>query len=149
MSVFKGKRWIVPLVLLVAIAAASYLRWEVVGERAVGDKVIKWEKDRWTNEVWIAHYTLYGMLVEGSRKPANDSDEIEDSTRAAWMEEKKLAGARDILAGIMILWLYAEFLWTGKKENIIENTYFIVGAAGIAMSAYLNFLDCCRLGDAV
>ncbi len=109
MGKLREKRWIVPLVLLAIIASASYFRWEVLDERAVGDEVVKRERDRWTNEVWHFRYTFYGARVENSRQLARDTAGTDVSIRAA-RREIVLTRTMDILAMVLILWMFTELL---------------------------------------
>ena len=105
-----------PLVLLAILASASYFRWEVLDEKAAGNEVVKRERDRWTNEVWIFRYTVYGVPVENSRQLAKDTDGPDGPARAA-KKEMVVTRTTDILAGLLILWMYTELLRTGTKRN--------------------------------
>ena len=116
MGKLREKRWIVPLVLLAIIASASYFRWEVLDERAVGDEVVKRERDRWTNEIWLFRYTIYGEPIKNSRQLAKDTDGSDVSARAA-KKEVILTRTIDIWAALLILWLYTELLRKGIKRN--------------------------------
>lgn len=109
MGTLMGKRWIVPLILLAIIATASFFRWEVLDEKVIGDEVVKWERDRWTNEVWLFRYTLYGAPVEKSRQLARDTAGTDVSARAA-RREIILTRTMDILVMILILWMVTELL---------------------------------------
>ena len=113
MGILGDRRWIVPLVLLAIIASASYFRWEVLDERAVGDEVVKRERDRWTNEVWLFRYTTYGVPVENSRQLAGGGS---GSARAE-KREILLTRTMDILVMLLILWMYMELLRRGKRRN--------------------------------
>jgi hypothetical protein len=47
----------VPLVLLIALLLLMVFRWETIATKTVDSGVLKWERDRWTGDIWYSQYT--------------------------------------------------------------------------------------------
>jgi hypothetical protein len=107
MKAATSRRWILPLALLALLVVTSYFRWEVLEETATGDSVVKWELDRWTREIWVVTYSSFDAHERISQQLAGDPQGSEASA-VALKTEKTLTRVRDLLAALMILWLFLE-----------------------------------------
>ena len=117
MNSIRGKRWVLPLVLLLVIVTASALRWDVEATKTYDTGVLKWERDRWTGDTWIKHYG--GWYAEATLAlPPNAL--TQERVEKAHVKMKTLSLARDILAGGMVLWLAVELLREYRKKEKAE-----------------------------
>ena len=120
MDSIRGKRWVIPLVLLLVIVAASGLRWNEEASKTLEDGVLRWERDRWTRDLWVKGYYLE---LAGERLAVPDW--TRSANERAWALRDNLTLARDILAGVTIFWLAVELLRDYRKKEKVktgENT---------------------------
>lgn len=113
----KNKRWLLPLVLLLVIVAASGLRWNQEATKTIDDGVIKWERDRWTGDLWLKGYTIGGSGVKLALRPSEWTEEKNDSAHSLMVA---LSRTRDILAGGMIFWMALELLREYRKKEKVK-----------------------------
>lgn len=117
MNSIRGKRWVLPLVLLLVIVTASALRWNEEASKTLEDGVLRWERDRWTGDLWLKGYLIKqsGMVLAAP----NVTEELNEKAMAL---KNNLTLARDILAGGMVLWLVVELIRLYRRTEQEEST---------------------------
>lgn len=105
-------RWVVLLIIFIFLLAAFAFRYNVEATKSVNEGVIKWEKDRWTGNVWVHCYLVTGKYTGKVTilSPAFDTDkpEYKEAYDKATRKRNLLTYGWFFSIGITIVWLAYE-----------------------------------------
>lgn len=118
-------RWIVLLIIFIILLTAFAFRYNIEATKTVDHGIVKWEKDRWTGNVWVHYYVFAGNIRGGIMILSTDFDINKPEEREEyWDAYGKAIRKRNLLtyvwcftAGITAIWLACEL-----KRKFIETT---------------------------
>lgn len=91
--------WKKPLIFLLILLLVFMLRWDTEASKTSNDEVLKWERDRWTGDLWMNYYTPKGSgFILSSVERFVDAEGMRKTLSDTW----KMA------TGIVIVWLAVE-----------------------------------------
>ena len=108
-----NKRWIIPLVIIAVILLAGLFRYNIEATKTTDEGVIKWERDRWTGDLWVK---VYGLRNSG--RVIAVPEWTEEQSAAIRRKEEYINLARDIILIGLIFWLLLELHLMRKKSLI-------------------------------
>lgn len=103
-----NRRYIIPLIILVILILLVAFRWDVQATKSYSWSVAKWEKDRWTGEVWLSRYSPDGSEVTPTLHEEERIGPITTALTVAWWV---------LLAGDLA-WLLGIFMGMKGKEAV-------------------------------
>lgn len=91
-------RWIIPLLVLIALLTANSYRWtDTLASKTCDDYVLKWSQDTWTGHYWASVFTI----TEGAWKcPAN-----QDNKPAVYRDTETLTWCWRVAVAGTVIWL--------------------------------------------
>ena len=95
----------IPLIVLVLLILLMVFRWDVQATKSYSWSVVKWEKDRWTGEVWLSRYSPDGSEVTPTLHEEERIGPITIALTVAWW----------VLVGADAIWLLSGFVKKGKE----------------------------------
>lgn len=120
MFILKRKRLFIPLLLLVIILLSSMFRWDIEATKTSDNLVLKWERDRWTGDLWVKFYSVKssGMILA-----LPEQLWAVEKHEHALTKRRNLTKARNITAGVMVFWFVMELLLYSRRKKSIKTDF--------------------------
>lgn len=116
----KRKRLFIPLVLLVIILLSSMFRWDIEATKTSDNLVLKWERDRWTGDLWL---NVYSVKSPGMILALPEQLWTVEKHEHALTKRRNLTKARNITAGVMVFWFVMELLLYSRRKKSIKTDF--------------------------
>lgn len=103
-------------ILLIVLILAGLSRWSVEAQSTSGGAVTKWQKDRWTGDVWLVRYSGIGYSTEMLADLYSRGEATQEINNQARQKRRAYTVAWRILLGLAGTWFTIEALKTTHKK---------------------------------